>query len=171
MLLPHPYCAISHPKPLENGQKIKLNATQLEGITLRGIKTKEAFTIVDKDGGYFRASVKQINAQSGQAIIYEKMFDAPESPIHITLFCAVLGRQRMLTVIQKATELGAIRVVPVITEHSVPFEGLAHQKSHAWPKQAIRAARQCRRASLPEVQKAISLSEALQHHCFTKADM
>jgi 16S rRNA (uracil1498-N3)-methyltransferase len=77
----------------------------------------------------------------------------------------------MLVVIQKATELGVMRIVPVLSERSVPREGLDHQKAHAWPKQALRAARQCRRASLPEVREAIELASALEEGFFNEADL
>ena len=77
----------------------------------------------------------------------------------------------MITVIQKATELGVVRIIPVLSERSVPREGLEHEKAHAWPKQALRAARQCRRASLPEVREAIELESVLGDPCFGKADI
>jgi len=77
----------------------------------------------------------------------------------------------MLVVVQKATELGVARVVPVISERSVQRDGLEHEKPHAGPKQALRAARQCRRASLPEVREPIELISALEDRCFTEADL
>ena len=76
----------------------------------------------------------------------------------------------MLGVVQKATELGAMRVVPVISERSVQQNGLAHEKAHAWPGQALRAARQCRRASVPEVRPAVTLLAALDDATFASAD-
>ncbi|HVE14819.1 MAG TPA: RsmE family RNA methyltransferase, partial [Elusimicrobiota bacterium] len=54
-------------------------------------------------------------------------------------------------VTQKATELGVCRIVPLITERSVQEAGLEHEKAHAWPGQIVRAAKQCRRSSLPEL--------------------
>jgi len=105
-----------------------------------------------------------------EALVYEQMPRAPESPLALTLICAVLARQRMLTVIQKATELGAACVLPVLSERSVQAAGLAHEKAHAWPAQALRAARQCRRASVPHVREAIPLAEALADAVFVGAD-
>ncbi|MFT5358600.1 MAG: 16S rRNA (uracil1498-N3)-methyltransferase, partial [Polyangiales bacterium] len=107
---------------------------------------------------------------TGTARVYEQMTESTESPAHITLLCAVLNRQRMMVVMQKATELGVARIIPVLSERSVPRDGLEHQKASAWPKQVLRAARQCRRASLPEVWDAIELSKAVDEPCFTKAD-
>jgi 16S rRNA (uracil1498-N3)-methyltransferase len=67
----------------------------------------------------------------------------------------------MIFVVQKATELGAARIVPLLTEHSVSQEGLEHEKAHAWPGQVIRAAKQCRRSSLPELLPPTSLEDFL----------
>ena len=122
---------------------------------------KEAFTLCDATGAFFRASLVACDAKRAEATVYEKMPVSPESPVGITLVCAVLARQRMLFVAQKATELGVTCIAPVLTERSVPAEGLAHEKAHAWPGQVIRAVRQCRRASVPVVLRAEPLATTL----------
>jgi 16S rRNA (uracil1498-N3)-methyltransferase len=102
--------------------------------------------------------------------VYEAMPRSPESPVGITLACAVLARQRMITVAQKATELGVTRLVPIFSEHSVGPAGLAHEKAHAWPGQLHRAARQCRRGSVPELTKPIALERFVEEPLWCEAD-
>jgi 16S rRNA (uracil1498-N3)-methyltransferase len=162
---------IRHVAELTEGERIALDAFQVRALRRREINEKEAFTIVDRDGHFFRASLKAMKKDRGEALVYERMAGSTESPVEITLLCAVLARQRMLVVVQKATELGVTCIVPVLSEHSVPRDGLEHQQAHAWPKQALRAARQCRRASLPEVREAIELAAILDDACFSKADL
>ncbi|MGB5283319.1 MAG: RsmE family RNA methyltransferase [Polyangiales bacterium] len=162
---------LRHAAKLAEGKQIALDAFQVQALRQREINEKEAFTIVDRDGDFFRASLKAMKKSGGDALVYERMAGSTESPADITLLCAVLARQRMLIVVQKATELGVMRIVPVLSERSVPRDGLDHQKAHAWPKQALRAARQCRRASLPEVREAIELASIVEDDCFTKADL
>ncbi len=162
---------LRHSSKLTEGTPIALDAFHVRALRHREIREKEAFTIVDREGDFFRASLTQMKKSVAAALVYERMTGSTESPADITLLCAVLARQRMLVVVQKATELGVMRIVPVLSEHSVPREGLAHEKAHAWPKQALRAARQCRRASLPEVREAIELASILQDDCFTRADL
>lgn len=162
---------LRHATKLSEGEKIALDALHVRALRHREIKEKEAFTIVDREGHFFRASLKAMKKSSGEALVYEQMTSSTESPVEITLLCAVLARQRMLIVVQKATELGVSRIIPVLSERSVPRDGLDHEKAHAWPKQALRAARQCRRASLPEVREAIELSSVLEDECFTEADL
>lgn len=120
-------------------------------LARREINPKEAFTVRDASGACFRAALRELGADGGAAVPYERMPRSPEPVVEITLACAVLARQRMIFVVQKATELGVARIVPLLTEHSVPRQGLEHEKAHAWPGQVIRAARQCRRSSLPDL--------------------
>ena len=123
----------------------------------RKVNPKEAFTVSDPSGAYFRAALRELTEDGGVALPYERMARSPEPVIEITLACAVLARQRMIFVVQKATELGASRIVPLLTDHSVPETGLEHEKAHAWPGQVTRAARQCRRSSLPELLAPVTL--------------
>jgi 16S rRNA (uracil1498-N3)-methyltransferase len=136
----------------------------------REINPKEAFTIRDESGGYFRASLKELSADGGLALPYERMERSPEPNVDITLACSVLARQRMIFVMQKATELGVMRIVPLLTDHSVPSEGLEHERANAWPAQVIRAARQCRRGSLPQVLPPTPLDAFLASPDFAAAD-
>lgn len=161
---------ICHAESLAVGQSVTLDAHHVRALRFREINTKEAFTLVDREGKCFRAALKVLKADSGEAQIYEAMATSPESPAHLTLLCAVLARQRMLGVIQKATELGAMGVIPVLSERSVQQAGLAHEKAHAWPAQALRAARQCRRASIPEVRSAQPFATALDSASFREAN-
>ena len=162
---------LAHRSTLREGDTVQLDATHAAGLSARGIKVKEAFTIVDSGGDFFRASLTDLGRRGGAALIYEKMLGSTESPASITLLCAVLARQRMMSVVQKATELGVHRIVPVISERSVQRDGLDHEKASAWPKQILRAARQSRRASVPELSEAIELRDALEAPYFSSADL
>lgn len=168
--LTDPHRPITFSAPLNIGQSIDLAADAVRALALREVNAKEAFTLCDANGEFFRASLVACDAKSAHATVYEKMPASPESPANITLFCAVLARQRMLIVAQKATELGVVRIVPVLTERSVPAEGLAHEKAHAWPGQVVRAVRQCRRASVPVVARAEPLAKALASDAWRNAN-
>ncbi len=136
----------------------------------REVNAKEAFTIRDASGTYFRASLKEYDDRGGVALPYERMDRSPEPTIDITLACAVLARQRMHFVMQKATELGVRRIVPLLTEHSVQSEGLAQEQAHAWAGHIARAARQCRRSSLPGLLPPMPLELFLASKVFSAVD-
>ena len=164
-----PYAPLRHTAPLALQQTVTLDATTTAGLHFRKVNPKEAFTLADADGRYFRASLVALEPSRATALVYEAMPDAPESPARVTLVCAVLQRQRMLWVAQKAAELGVARIQPVYTLKSVGPDGLAHEKAHAWPGQALKGARQCRRGSVPEVLAPVTLDAALASEAWRTA--
>ncbi len=166
---PSAHDPIVHDAPLSVGDAFILGPAGVRALALREVNPKEAFTLRDASGAYFRATLASRDAERAEASVYERMPASPESPVHISLVCAVLARQRMLVVMQKATELGVSRIVPALTDRSVPRDGLAHEKAHAWPGQVVRAVRQCRRASVPVVTPAESIDTILESATWTAA--
>lgn len=156
---------------LKLGAPFRFDAGFAKRLARREVNEKEAFTVRDASGTYFRASLKELGADGGLAQPYERCEISPEPAVEITLACAVLARQRMLFVAQKATELGVARIVPLLTEHSVPPSGLTHEKAHAWPGQVIRAAKQCRRGSLPELLPPTTLDAFLASPAMVQAQL
>ncbi|HEV7297876.1 MAG TPA: RsmE family RNA methyltransferase [Tepidisphaeraceae bacterium] len=140
-------------------------------LRLREINASEAFTLRDATHTYFRASLTAYDDAGGAAIPYEQMPASPEPSIDIILACAILARQRMHVVMQKATELGARRIVPLLTDHSVPPAGLRAEQPHAWAGHIARAARQCRRSSLPHLLPITSLDTFLTSPLLAATDL
>jgi 16S rRNA (uracil1498-N3)-methyltransferase len=140
-------------------------------LRMREVNAKEAFTIRDASGAYFRASLTEYDGKGGAAVAYERMGRSPEPTVDLTLACAVLARQRMHTVVQKATELGVRRIVPLLTDHSVPPDAVAHEQAHAWPGHVARAAKQCRRSSLPHLLAPAALDAFVASPLFAAADL
>ena len=150
---------LRHAGALVLGQTITLDEPTLAGLAFREVNVSEAFTIADETGAFFRASRKTETL----ALVYEAFAVSPESPARITLFCAVLGRQRMILVAQKAAELGCVTLVPVLTEHSVHRgPALEKEKPWAWRGQSLKGSRQCRRGSVMAVSEPVPLREAFE---------
>jgi len=82
-----------------------------------------------------------------------QQFEHPRPPVTITLIQAVPREHKMDLVIQKAVELGATGIIPLLTRHSVPRidKGRGEAKQVRWDKIAINAARQCGSMWLPEI--------------------
>lgn len=152
-------------------EPFRIEPAWIKRLGRRDINPKEAFTIRDVSGTYFRVSLKDLNADGGLAVPYERMQRSPEPIVDITLACAVLARQRMIFIMQKATELGVTRIVPLLTDHSVPPDGLEHERANAWPAQVVRAAKQCRRGSLPHVLPPTSLEQFLASPAYSAAEL
>lgn len=167
--------ALSINTRLKLQETFRFDSHLAQRLIRREVNVKEAFTICDESGSFFRSSLKELHGGGvgggGVALPYEQMQRSPEPTLEITLACSVLARQRMIFVMQKATELGVSSIVPLLTEHSVPVEGLEHEKASAWPNQIIRAAKQCRRSSLPQLCSPMSLNEFIGSPGFKSADV
>jgi 16S rRNA (uracil1498-N3)-methyltransferase len=79
----------------------------------------------------------------------------------ITLLQAVPKGERMELVVQKATELGVVRIQPVVTSRSVVQPG-ADGRLKRWRTIAQEAARQCGRAEIPVIDEPRALGDALE---------
>lgn len=84
--------------------------------------------------------------------------EVPTEGPTIVLAAAVIKPERMELLVQKASELGVSRIVPMLAERSVvrmPRERWA-QKTARWNKIAAEACKQSGRAQLPRVESVIS---------------
>ncbi len=85
-----------------------------------------------------------------------------ESPLAITLFQAIPKGKRWEWILEKATELGVQRIVPLQTDRTVvqvPDERIPG-KMKRWKKILTSAARQCGRSRVPELSRPLSMSDA-----------
>lgn len=87
---------------------------------------------------------------------------APGGPAIHLLFALAKGEKCDL-VVQKATELGAVRLAPFAAERSVVRldAGKGAERAERWRRIAGEAARQCGRSDVPEVAPPASLAAAL----------
>jgi 16S rRNA (uracil1498-N3)-methyltransferase len=79
--------------------------------------------------------------------------ELPRLPFRLTLLQAITKAKSMDLIIQKATELGAARVVPIVSERSVARPDPDHptRKVEQWRAVAIEAIKQCGAPWLPEL--------------------
>jgi 16S rRNA (uracil1498-N3)-methyltransferase len=157
--------------PLTLDQPFRFDRGLAKRLRMREVNASEAFTLRDASGTYCRASVKEYDARGGLAVAYERMPRSPEPLVDLTLACAVLARQRMHGVVQKATELGVRRIVPLLTDHSAPQTDLDREQAHAWAGHVARAARQCRRSSLPHLLPPAALDAFCASPLFATMDL
>lgn len=89
----------------------------------------------------------------------------PESPLNLSLVVALLKGEKFDTVVQKATELGATRIVPVITARAdvrLRDAADAEKRVSRWRRLALEAAKQSGRARLPAVASPVPLASVLE---------
>jgi len=136
-------------------------------LTVLRAKPGEEIEIFDGQGQTARAEL--IAGRKNKArirILAESMRRVtPHAPAFI-LLQAIPKHAGMELIIQKATELGAQKIVPVITERVVVKfnDAAASQRIERWQKIALAAVKQCQSAWLPEICPIVPLSEAIAAH-------
>ena len=142
--------------------EVPLSKSAIDALECWQARSGEVMTVVDPQEMSYRARITDLGSESGLCIPFEQLSSA-ESPLQLDVIYALPEKERFELVLQKLTEIGVDRIVPVESERSTTQEDRDAQqkKSHRWPDVISKAARQCRRAMLPELTETISLQEAL----------
>lgn len=102
---------------------------------------------------------------SDEAVITEVLNSRPscEPSINLTLYMAMPKLDKLETVIQKSVELGAVRIVPVLTSRCIsrPDKAQFTKKLDRLQRISLEAAKQSGRGIVPEVCDIISLDECI----------
>lgn len=118
------------------------------------LRADETVTVADGSGVW---RPYRIRAVAG-ATVHLEAVGAPQRepvpPLRLAVAFALTKGDKPDLVVQKLTELGADRIVPVLGERSVsrPGPDRAGAAVERWRRIAREAARQCRRAALPVVE-------------------
>ncbi len=127
------------------------------------LRTGDALTVFNGHGGEFGASIEEFHRDSVLVGILEARSVDRESPLVLTLAQGVSRGERMDWILQKSTELGATRIVPVLTERSVVRLDAkqAERKLHHWKGIAVAACEQSGRNRVPDIAAPVSIHEFL----------
>ena len=126
------------------------------------VRQGERVAVLDGAGSEFMCEVaSQTRDQVGLAVVQKKR--VPPLPCQITLLQAVPKGKIFESIIQKATELGASRIVPILSERVTTRldDDSAVQKAEKWQAIAIEAIKQCGAPWLPKVEPPMSPAQFL----------
>lgn len=131
-------------------------------INVRRAQIGDAIQVVDSDGMRYRATIVQFDTQKIIATITDAI-QYPDITLNVTLCVAVLKGKKFDLVIQKAVEIGVRRIIPVITERTIPDISEKEEKKMArWQRIASEASKQCLRKDVPQVIPVMKFIDVLQ---------
>jgi 16S rRNA (uracil1498-N3)-methyltransferase len=115
--------------------------------------------VFDGQGHEHHASIARIQGAVVTVLIKAAVERNNESPLHIALIQGVSRGERMDWTLQKATELGVSRIVPVMTERSVVRldDKQAAKKQQHWQQIVSSACEQSGRSVVPNVMPPCTL--------------
>ena len=115
--------------------------------------------VCDGEGNDYDAVITSISKTEVVAEITGKYICGAEPSVNVTLYQALPKQGKMEYIIQKNTELGIKKIVPVYTKRCVVKPS---DKSERWSKVAESAAKQCGRGIIPDVLPTVSFAEAIE---------
>jgi 16S rRNA (uracil1498-N3)-methyltransferase len=146
---------VVRPEAIESG-RVRFDPAEAHhlGRVLR-LRPGALVEAADGTGRTFRVRLETLDAaEAWGTIVGEEAAIGRESPCAITLAQAILKGERMTWLIQKATELGVSRIVPLDTERVVARvpEARVGARQTRWQRVVREAVTQCRRVMVPVVE-------------------
>ncbi|HEX5840861.1 MAG TPA: 16S rRNA (uracil(1498)-N(3))-methyltransferase [Pseudomonas sp.] len=124
----------------------------------------DAVQLFDGSGQEFLGELIEVGKKSVRVELREAMAGMSESPLAIHLGQGLSRGERMDWAIQKATELGATEITPIVSERCevrLKDERTDKRMAH-WRQIAISACEQCGRSVLPVIHPPQGLGDWLQ---------
>lgn len=146
-------------QPLACGQQILFSDEQCRylGTVMRLQNNDEVLLFNGKDGE-FVAQIAFAGKKNATAEILRQT-RAQQKNADVWLMFAPIKKDRTDFVIEKATELGADTIVPVITRYTISDK----PRIERFRAQAVEAAEQSRRLTVPQIAEAVKLEDLLKN--------
>ncbi|HMP83736.1 MAG TPA: RsmE family RNA methyltransferase [Verrucomicrobiota bacterium] len=131
------------------------------------VQPGERVLVLDGAGTQFVCRVATVARDSVHLAVVEKSF-SPERECRITLLQSVPKGKIIESIIQKATELGVSRIVPILSERVVTHldDEDGQRKADKWQQVAIEAIKQCGALWLPRVETPVTPGQFIARNEF-----
>ena len=149
--------------PLVAAQQMELPAAASQHLlAVLRLRVGAPLVLFDGRGGEHPARLVAAGRGSARIEVGGHRAIERESPLAVTLLQGLARGERMDIVVQKATELGVARIIPVAAARSVVqlAEARAGKRVAHWQAVAVAACEQCGRNRVPEITAPMGLVEA-----------
>lgn len=109
--------------------------------------------VFDGQGTEYVCRLEGFDRAQAQLTVLEQAQPAVESPLALTLAQGLSKGEKFDLIIQKATELGVRRIVPLITAHTASsgVRSVSPSRLQRWRRIALEATKQCGRTRLTDI--------------------
>ena len=121
----------------------------------------DQITVLDDTAFEYLVTLNSVSASKVMGTITERRESTSECEVRVTLYQGSLKTDKFEFVLQKGTELGVSRFVPMICERSVRREiGRSDSRMARWRRIVKEAAEQSQRGRLPVVDEPITFHQS-----------
>lgn len=127
------------------------------------IRKDQEIIVFDGKGNEYVARVKSLSATQGRAEIINTAYHEPEK-MKITLAASIPKKSKFEHIVDKATQLGVQKIVPLLTKRTI-FKATpekAKKKMVRWQCIAQETAKQCESSYLPEISEITTFDDAVK---------
>jgi 16S rRNA (uracil1498-N3)-methyltransferase len=150
------------PQPLAIGETVDITGEELHhAARVVRVREGEEVELFDGRGGAALGVVRAVNREHVNVELL-RTIDARESPAAVRLALAIINLEKFELVLQKATELGARTLIPLVTERIELRPERYRGKSERWKKIVFEAVKQCGRAVIPNVEEPVELADLVK---------
>ena len=151
--------------PIAIGKGLVIEGSAVNHITrVLRLRSGDALTLFDGRGGEYSARIEEFRRDTVVVTVDGHRGSDRESPLSLTLAQGISRGERMDWIIQKATELGTSRIVPVFTKRSMVKldEKQAERKLQHWRAIAVAACEQSGRNRIPALAAPLEFFEVMR---------
>lgn len=123
-------------------------------------KIGDSAIATDGQGNAYEFFISKITDDAVSGTIQKKHRKIGEPFFQLTLAQAILKGNHFDWIIEKGTEIGVSRFIPLLTEYSIPE--INEQKLTRWRRIALESIKQCCRSIIPEITPALRLEDLVQ---------
>jgi 16S rRNA (uracil1498-N3)-methyltransferase len=151
-----------HPGPFTPGEQIELAGEEFHhAARVARCREGEEIELLDGHGAMALGVVASLGRNSAVVRVVSAIEEDREARVPLTLAMALIQPEKFEIVLQKATELGVSRIVPILSARGeVRIERVAGRRDR-WEKIVLEAVKQSGRSRIPEIAATISFEHAL----------
>ncbi|MFM8899034.1 MAG: 16S rRNA (uracil(1498)-N(3))-methyltransferase [Burkholderiales bacterium] len=151
------------PQTLHSGEEIDLPAGASRHVQVLRLQPGQSLTLFNGQGTEWDAEVLQMGRQTVTVRVAHEHQPQRELKLAVTLALGMPANDRMDFVVEKAGELGAYCIQPLMCERSVlRLQGeRAQKKQNHWQAVAAAASEQCGRTTVTAIEAVRSLGDWL----------
>ena len=117
--------------------------------------------LADGSGRDYEVELKEISARAASAFVVGERPSPPEPSVELVLYQSLVRPQRFELVLEKGTEIGVSRFVPLLSGRAQVRTAAGSQRTQRWRRIVSEAAEQCGRGRVPAVDPPAPFEEAV----------
>jgi 16S rRNA (uracil1498-N3)-methyltransferase len=149
-------------KKIEDPQQIIINNKEIIKKIIKVLRKSvdDTFILFDNQAEEYEVKITDINKNQILCRAIKRNFIDRELACDINLYQALLKKDKLEWVLQKATEIGAKKIIPIISEHCV-VKDLSKSKISRYEKILTEATMQSGGKITPELNKVLGFEKAI----------